>query len=80
MEEVSSVAGLLVHSRKIDGLTPLAFIGYSWLTNEHGLTVDNIVSFELALPDGTVINVDESTPDLLFGLKVCLSTNYVKND
>ena len=45
--------------------------GYSWLTNQHGLTVDNIVGYELVLPNGTVTTVDSSVPDLFFALKVC---------
>ena len=44
--------------------------GYSWLTNEHGLTVDNIVAYQLVLPNGTAITVDETVPDLFFALKV----------
>ncbi|KAI0794890.1 FAD dependent oxidoreductase [Abortiporus biennis] len=44
--------------------------GYSWLSNERGLTVDNIVSYELVLPNGTITTVTEnSQPDLFFGLK-----------
>ncbi|KAF7795716.1 hypothetical protein EIP86_006881 [Pleurotus ostreatoroseus] len=43
--------------------------GYSWLTNEHGLTVDNIVAYQLVLPNGTAITVDETVPDLFFALK-----------
>ncbi|CAL1714340.1 unnamed protein product [Somion occarium] len=44
--------------------------GYSWLTNQHGLTVDTIVAFELVLPDGTVTEVTQtSNPDLFFALK-----------
>lgn len=43
--------------------------GYSWLTNERGLTVDNIVSYQLVLPNGTVTTVDENVPDLFFALK-----------
>ncbi|OSX60836.1 hypothetical protein POSPLADRAFT_1182032 [Postia placenta MAD-698-R-SB12] len=44
--------------------------GYSWLTNQYGLTLDNVRTFELALPNGTVTNVTESSnPDLFFGLK-----------
>ncbi|EAU84447.2 hypothetical protein CC1G_01443 [Coprinopsis cinerea okayama7 len=44
--------------------------GYSWLTNQYGLTVDTLVSFELVKPDGEVITVTEaSDPELFFGLK-----------
>ncbi|KAJ3552015.1 hypothetical protein NM688_g4382 [Phlebia brevispora] len=43
--------------------------GYSWLTNQYGLTVDNIIAYQLVLPNGTAIVVDSSVPDLLFALK-----------
>ena len=45
--------------------------GYSWKTNQHGLTVDTIAGFELVLPDGTIAHVSQdSHPDLFWGLKV----------
>ncbi|PCH35416.1 FAD dependent oxidoreductase [Wolfiporia cocos MD-104 SS10] len=44
--------------------------GYSWLTNQYGLSLDNVAAFELVLPNGTIINVTESSyPDLYFGLR-----------
>ncbi|KAI6043573.1 FAD-binding domain-containing protein [Pisolithus marmoratus] len=44
--------------------------GYSWLTNQYGLALNNVESFELVLPNGTVIDVTESShPDLFFGLR-----------
>lgn len=45
--------------------------GYSFKTNQYGLTVDTVQGFELVLPDGTATNVTESTnPDLFWALKV----------
>ncbi|KAK2462601.1 hypothetical protein APHAL10511_005334 [Amanita phalloides] len=44
--------------------------GYSWKTNQYGLAVDSITSFELVKPNGEVTNVTESTDsELFFGLK-----------
>ncbi|KAK7681862.1 hypothetical protein QCA50_015210 [Cerrena zonata] len=44
--------------------------GYSWLTNQYGLTVDNVVGYELVLPSGDVTQVTQaSNPDLFFALK-----------
>ncbi|KAH8096764.1 FAD-binding domain-containing protein [Cristinia sonorae] len=44
--------------------------GYSWLTNQRGLTVDNIESFEVVLPSGQITTVsDASNPDLFFALR-----------
>lgn len=45
--------------------------GFSWLTGQHGLGLDNVLSFELVLPTGKIVNVTEtSQPDLFFGLRV----------
>lgn len=45
--------------------------GYSWKTNQYGLSIDTIQSFELVLPTGSIIEVStDSYPDLFFGLKV----------
>jgi FAD/FMN-containing dehydrogenase len=44
--------------------------GYSWLSSQHGLTIDTMVSYELVLPSGKITTVDStSNPDLFFALK-----------
>ncbi|OBZ76960.1 Bifunctional solanapyrone synthase [Grifola frondosa] len=44
--------------------------GYSWKTNQYGLTIDTAEAFELVLPNGTVSTITQSSyPDLFFGLK-----------
>ncbi|KAG6908411.1 hypothetical protein DXG01_004772 [Tephrocybe rancida] len=44
--------------------------GYSWLTNQHGLTIDTVVAFELVKPSGAIVTVTAtSDPNLFFGLK-----------
>ncbi|PQE07599.1 hypothetical protein CJF30_00007344 [Rutstroemia sp. NJR-2017a BBW] len=43
--------------------------GYSWLSNQYGLTCDNVVSYNLVLPNGTITTVDSSNADLFFALK-----------
>ena len=46
-------------------------VGYSWKTNQYGLTIDNIVSHEVVLPGGEVVrSSNETNSDLFFGLKV----------
>jgi FAD/FMN-containing dehydrogenase len=45
-------------------------LGYSLLSSQYGLTVDNVAGFELVLPNGTVINVTSEDNDLWFGLRV----------
>ena len=44
--------------------------GYSWKSNQYGLTIDNIESYELVLPDGTIQTVTPQDEDLWFGLRV----------
>ena len=44
--------------------------GYSFQTNRYGLTIDNIVGYELVLPNGTVMNLTPENDDLWFGLRV----------
>ena len=44
--------------------------GYSYKTNQHGLAINNILSFNLDLPNSTIAYVTRSTyPDLFFGSK-----------
>jgi hypothetical protein len=47
--------------------------GYSWKTNEYGLTIDSVTEFHLVLPNGTQKVVTEVDEDLWFALKVCLN-------
>lgn len=50
--------------------------GYSWKTDQFGLTIDNIVAHNLVLPDGEQVRVtNETNPDLFFALKVKRITN-----
>ena len=44
--------------------------GYSYLTNQYGLTVDTVQAYELVMPNGTVKTVTKEDEDLFFGLKV----------
>ncbi|KAF5345704.1 hypothetical protein D9758_013041 [Tetrapyrgos nigripes] len=44
--------------------------GYGWVTDEYGLAIDNILSWDLILPNGTFVQVtEESHPELAFGLR-----------
>ncbi|KAH8978950.1 FAD-binding domain-containing protein [Lactarius akahatsu] len=43
--------------------------GYSFKSNEHGLAIDNVVAFELVLPNGTVTTVTAKDHDLWFALR-----------
>ena len=44
--------------------------GYSWKSNQYGLTIDTVTSFELVLPNGHVKVVTEKDEDLWFALRV----------
>lgn len=60
---------LKAHSAGVGGLSLGG--GYSWKTNQYGLTIDNIVSHEVVLPSGEVVHTsNETKSDLFFGLKV----------
>jgi len=43
--------------------------GYSWLTNQYGLTCDTVNTYNLVLPNGTITTVDSTNEDLFFALK-----------
>ncbi|KAL7284767.1 hypothetical protein ACG7TL_002074 [Trametes sanguinea] len=44
--------------------------GYSWKTNQFGLTVDNLTGHKVVLADGRILTVNaQSYPDLFWGLK-----------
>ncbi|KAI9449065.1 FAD dependent oxidoreductase [Lactarius psammicola] len=43
--------------------------GYSFKTNEYGLAIDNVVAYELVLPNGTVTTVTSDNHDLWFALR-----------
>lgn len=40
--------------------------GYSWLTNQYGLTGDTVVSVEMVLPNGTITRASEGENEELF--------------
>ena len=45
--------------------------GYSWKSQQYGLSIDTIVSIDLVLPSGDLVTVtDSSHPGLFWGLKV----------
>lgn len=51
-------------------LIHLKSTGYSWFSNQRGLGIDNLISFELVLPTGEVVNVDKDNyPDLWFAVR-----------
>ncbi|KAF8188711.1 FAD dependent oxidoreductase [Pholiota molesta] len=58
---------------RVTGVGVAGFIlggGYSWKTNQYGLTVDTVTAYELVKPNGNVVTVTESSDPALFnGLK-----------
>ncbi|KAK0224284.1 FAD dependent oxidoreductase [Armillaria fumosa] len=71
--EVLNAQGVNVVGGRVTGIGVAGFTlggGYSWLSNQYGLTLDNVLAYELVVPDGTVVTVtDTSHPDLFFSLK-----------
>ncbi|KAI9465692.1 FAD-binding domain-containing protein [Lactarius psammicola] len=43
--------------------------GYSYKSSQYGLAIDNIASYELVLPNGTITTVTSQDKDLWFGLR-----------
>ncbi|KAI9449848.1 FAD-binding domain-containing protein [Lactarius psammicola] len=43
--------------------------GYAFMSNQYGLTVDNMAGYELVLPNGTITNVTQTNEDLWFALR-----------
>ncbi|KAH9042472.1 FAD-binding domain-containing protein [Lactarius pseudohatsudake] len=43
--------------------------GYSYISNQYGLAIDNVASYELVLPNGTITTVTSQDEDLWFGLR-----------
>ncbi|KAK7023511.1 hypothetical protein VNI00_016729 [Paramarasmius palmivorus] len=44
--------------------------GYSYFTDQYGLAIDTVVSYDLVLPNGTFVQVaGQNNPDLFFALK-----------
>jgi FAD/FMN-containing dehydrogenase len=50
--------------------------GFSYKSSHYGLTVDNVVGYELVLPNGTVVNMTSNDHDLWFGLRVSRKARY----
>ncbi|KAJ7718272.1 FAD-binding domain-containing protein [Mycena metata] len=65
--------GVVVAGGRVSGVGVAGFVlggGYSWLTNQVGLTVDTVAAYELVKPNGKIVSVTaQSDPDLFFGLK-----------
>ncbi|KAL0954148.1 hypothetical protein HGRIS_005285 [Hohenbuehelia grisea] len=65
--------GVNVVGGRVSGVGVAGFTlggGYSWKTNQYGLTVDTVTAYELVKPDGSVARVTEdSDPELFSGLK-----------
>ncbi|KAG6855901.1 hypothetical protein H0H87_009504 [Tephrocybe sp. NHM501043] len=65
--------GVTVVGGRVSGVGVAGFTlggGYSFLTNQYGLTLDNVVAFELVRPSGAIVTVTRKTdPFLFFGLK-----------
>ncbi|KAF8463790.1 hypothetical protein DFH94DRAFT_686682 [Russula ochroleuca] len=47
----------------------MAVAGYSWKSNQYGLTVDTVAEFHIVSPNGTEIVVTKADEDLWFALK-----------
>lgn len=57
-------------ARSISAIFTRSLSGYSYMSNEYGLAIDNVVAYELVLPNGTVTTVTAANEDLWFALRV----------
>jgi FAD/FMN-containing dehydrogenase len=70
LEEIGRIAiGGRIKGVGVGGLTTGGGIGYK--SNQHGLSIDNIVEYELVTYTGEILTVNQTSyPDLFFGLQV----------
>lgn len=65
--------GVSLNGGRVSGVGVGGFVlggGYSWLTNQIGLTSDRVVEYEIVLYTGEILKVNrEYHSDLFFGLK-----------
>ncbi|KAK0224251.1 hypothetical protein IW262DRAFT_882938 [Armillaria fumosa] len=70
--EVLNAQGVNVLGGRVTGVGVAGLTlggGYSFLSNQYGLAIDNVVAYEL-VPNATVVTVtEENDPDLFFSLK-----------
>ncbi|KAH9997053.1 hypothetical protein BJV77DRAFT_960317 [Russula vinacea] len=71
----SSTRGIQISMIRFNDIVVHEKEGYSWKTNQYGLTVDTLTAIELVLPNGKVVKVTEKNKDLWFALKGGLN-NY----
>ncbi|PBK85330.1 FAD-binding domain-containing protein [Armillaria gallica] len=71
--EVLNAQSVNVLGGRVTGVGVAGFTlggGYSYLSNQYGLAIDNVVAYELVAPNATVVTVtEENDPDLFFSLK-----------
>ncbi len=81
----AGVAGLTLGGGMYDDYTPTIYClngylsaGYSWLSNRYGLALDNVVAYELVVPNGTVgdRNGRERSRSFLLTQGTCSSPGY----
>ncbi|VDB84958.1 unnamed protein product [Peniophora sp. CBMAI 1063] len=71
--------GVNVVGGRVPGVGVAGFVlggGYSYLTSQYGLTLDNVAAFDLVLPNGTFTTVTPADSDLWFALRGAGAGNF----
>ncbi|KAI0266243.1 FAD dependent oxidoreductase [Gloeopeniophorella convolvens] len=64
--------GINVVGGRVPGIGVAGFTlggGYSWLSSQFGLTIDNIAAYQLVLPNGIITTVTKGDEDLWFAIR-----------
>ncbi|KAI0317688.1 FAD dependent oxidoreductase [Amylostereum chailletii] len=70
--EALNETGVGVVGGRVSGIGVSGFTlggGYSWKTNQYGLSLDNVAAYELVLPNGVVTSITNTSGDLWFALR-----------
>ncbi|KAK4047057.1 hypothetical protein OIO90_006341 [Microbotryomycetes sp. JL221] len=71
---LDNAPGRMIVGGRVSGVGVGGFVvaggGYSWLSNQYGLTIDTVKSMQVVLPSGQIVTASDSeNSDLFFGVR-----------